>query len=630
VGLKVGLEIHQQLDTREKLFCACPTTPAPAKPDYEFRRVLRATKSELGVVDPAAQFEEVRRRVYVYQGFRDHTCLVEMDEEPPHELNMEALEIGLMCAMLLGARPVDEVVVMRKTVIDGSNTSGFQRTALIALGGGIKLGDKTIGISTVCLEEDAARLVSTDTSTGVVTYRLDRLGVPLIEISTKPDITTPEEAGAAAYEIGRILRRLRRVKRGLGTIRQDINVSVEGGARIEVKGVQELSLIPKVVSFEVKRQEGLLKLREELRRRVSSIIVSDPVDLTSVFEDTHSNTIKQGLKSGGGVFGVRIEGFSGYFKFEVAPGRRFGSELADYARQIAGVGGLFHSDELPAYGVTQEEVDAVRRKLCCRDADGFILVVAERTRAERALGVVAKRCTQAIEGVVEETRAAQPDGTTRFLRPMPGSARMYPETDVPYVRVTSETLRRLKSAIPPPLEELESRLVSLKVSSELAKQAVESEWLNVLETMLGEAPEAAQLLRAVLTQDVRELSREGVGVDELSDQVVLELLRGAVRRGLLRDQVKQALRLVATSSRSVGEALEEVSSATISLDELDAIIESVIDSNKQLISARGAEAFKPLMGDVMKLVRGRAPGSVVSQRLAQKLRERTERVSAQG
>ncbi|MEM0271958.1 MAG: Glu-tRNA(Gln) amidotransferase subunit GatE [Thermoprotei archaeon] len=628
--MKVGLEIHQQLDTREKLFCSCPTTPAPAKPDYEFRRVLHATKSELGAVDPAARFEEVRNRVYVYQGFRGHTCLVEMDEEPPHELNREALEVALMCAILVGARPVDEVVVMRKIVIDGSNTSGFQRTALVAFGGEVKLGGKTIGLSTICLEEDAARLVSSDTNTNTVTYRLDRLGVPLIEISTKPDITSPEEAGAVAYEIGRMLRRLRKVKRGLGTIRQDINVSVEGGARIEVKGVQELSLIPKVVGFEVRRQEGLLKLREELRRRVSNVKVSEAVDLTSIFAGTNSKTVRQGLEGGGVVLGVRVDGFSGFFRFEVAPGRRFGAELADYARQIAGVGGLFHSDELPAYGITQGEVDNVRRRLGCAELDGFILVVAEKSRAERALGVVAERCARATDGVVEETRAAQPDGTTRFLRPMPGSARMYPETDVPNIRVSRELINRLKSNIPPPLEELEARLVSLGVGRELAGQAVESEWLNVLEALVSESPGSAQLACSVLTQDVRELSREGVGVDGLTDEVVLELLRGALRRGLLREQVKQALRLVATNSKSVGEALDEVSSATMSIGELDAIIQSVIDSNRELVRSRGAEALKPLMGDVMKVVRGRVPGSVVSQRLAQKLRENVEKPSVQG
>ncbi len=627
--MKVGLEVHQQLDTREKLFCSCPTEPASGEPDFEFRRLLRATKSELGAVDQAAQFEETRRRMYVYQGFEWTTCLVEMDEEPPHELNREALEVGLMCAKLLGARPVDEVVVMRKTVIDGSNTSGFQRTALIALGGSIKVGDKTVGVSTICLEEDSARLVSADASSGVVTYRLDRLGVPLIEISTQPDISSPEEAEKVAYEIGRTLRRLRRVKRGLGTIRQDINVSVEGGARVEVKGVQELSLIPRVVDFEVKRQLGLIALRDHLKKTLGSVNASRPVDVSAVFSSTASKTIGQAMAAGG-VFAIRLEGFAGVFRFEVAPGRRFGSELADYARQIGGVGGLFHSDELPAYGVSQAEVDGVKRLLGCGDRDGFVLVVGDRSKALRALDAVAKRCLAALDGVVEETRAAQADGTTRFLRPMPGSARMYPETDVPYVRVTAQMLEHLDSVIPPPLEHLEARLVSLGLSRELARQAVDSDWLGVIEKMVDEKPEAAQLVCSLLTQDVRELSREGVAVYGLSDRVVLELLRGATARGVTREQAKQALRLLCSSTKTVDQCLDEVASATMSDADLDKIIKEVIEANIDLVKRKGVDAFKPLMGDVMKLVRGRAPGSTVSQRLMEALRHRVTELGSQG
>ena len=263
--IKVGLEIHQMLDTRGKLFCECPTTLRHDKPHLVFKRWLRVAKSELGEIDPAALFEYEKGRIYHYEAYMDSVCLVEMDEEPPHSLNREALRIALTIALMLNCRVVDEVHVMRKIVIDGSNTTGFQRTALIGFDGYVEIGEKRIPILTICLEEDAARKISEDKEK--VIYRLDRLGIPLIEIATGPVISSPKEAGLVARKIGQLLRMTGRVKRGLGTIRQDLNVSVKGGARVEIKGVQELELIPKIVELEVKRQVELLRIRDELRNR---------------------------------------------------------------------------------------------------------------------------------------------------------------------------------------------------------------------------------------------------------------------------------------------------------------------------------------------------------------------------
>ncbi|MEM3857705.1 MAG: Glu-tRNA(Gln) amidotransferase subunit GatE, partial [Thermoprotei archaeon] len=432
-----------------KLFCNCPPQTGPADGAIRFVRFLRASRSELGEVDRAASFEEKRSRTYIYEASSANSCLVEMDEEPPHRINQQALEAALMVSQLLEANVVDEVQVMRKLVIDGSNTSGFQRTALVATGGKINVRGKVVGISTVCLEEDAARLVTNDRLKGEATYSLDRLGVPLIEISTMPDLESPEEVEAAAAEIGRILRRTRLTKRGLGTIRQDVNISVEGGSRVEIKGVQLLSLIPEIVKLEVARQNALVELGEYLRRTYGSFSAGDPVDVSQIFEHTECRLISGALSKGWKVFGAKVTGFSSVFG-KVAGYKRFGAEVADYARQLGGVGGLLHSDELPAYGVTEDEVRAVRSMLGCLDKDGFVLVVGETRKAVDALGLVLERCRQAFEGPVPETRGALPDGTTRYLRPMPGAERMYPETDVPYVTVGADEIRRVNAKIPPP------------------------------------------------------------------------------------------------------------------------------------------------------------------------------------
>jgi len=439
VGLKVGLEIHQQLATTTKLFCSCPAELSE-EDHYGFERRLRPTRSEMGEVDVAALFEWRRGRVYEYQAPHGHSCLVEADEEPPHPINREAVVIAMAIAKALNSWIVDEVHVMRKVVIDGSNTSGFQRTAIIALGGHIEVEGKKYGIETIVVEEDASRKLGEKGSR--VLYRLDRLGIPLIEIATSPDIHTPEEAYKVALAIGRLLRLTGKVRRGLGTIRQDLNISIRGGAKTEIKGVQKLELIPKVVAYEVQRQLRLLEIRDELKRRgvkEEDLAKVKPVDVTDLFKSTKSKVVKRALSSGGRVYALKLPGFHGLLGKELVPGRRFGTELADYARFWGGVGGLFHSDELPAYGIDKGEVDRVYEALGARRGfDAFVLIADEENRVLKALEAVLERAKHALRGVPEETRAALPDGTTRYMRPRPGSARMYPETDIPPLEVTPE------------------------------------------------------------------------------------------------------------------------------------------------------------------------------------------------
>ncbi|UCC93301.1 MAG: Glu-tRNA(Gln) amidotransferase subunit GatE, partial [Thermoplasmata archaeon] len=268
LGFRAGIEIHQQLDTA-KLFCSCPSTLLEEVEASLLRR-LSPTQSEMGELDAAALAEAGRSLVFSYET-NGSSCLMEADEEPPHPVNGEAMEIALLVAHLLHARPVDEVHYMRKIVIDGSNTTGFQRTALYARDGHLELEDgHRVGVYGLWLEEDAARRMEEGVARGKerqATFRLDRLGIPLIELATSAEVRTPAEMRVVAERLGTLLRATKRVKRGLGTIRQDLNVSITGGVRTETKGVQDLRRIPEYVAEEVERQRGLVSVREELARR---------------------------------------------------------------------------------------------------------------------------------------------------------------------------------------------------------------------------------------------------------------------------------------------------------------------------------------------------------------------------
>ncbi|MEK6898256.1 MAG: Glu-tRNA(Gln) amidotransferase subunit GatE [Nanoarchaeota archaeon] len=269
MGLKCGLEIHQQLDTK-KLFCNCPSILRKDEPDFVVERQLHAVAGESGEVDVAAKYQAGLGKRFFYQGY-DTTCLVELDESPPRMINGDALKIAMQVATLLNCKILSLTQIMRKTVVDGSNTSGFQRTVLIAVEGYVETKYGRVGIESVCLEEDSARIIGKNEK-GIV-YRLDRLGIPLIEIATKPEIKNPEQAKEVALHLGNVLRSCK-VKRGIGTIRQDVNVSIKKGARVEIKGVQEPNLIEKSVEKEAERQFELISKKTEVKSEVRKVLLN--------------------------------------------------------------------------------------------------------------------------------------------------------------------------------------------------------------------------------------------------------------------------------------------------------------------------------------------------------------------
>jgi glutamyl-tRNA(Gln) amidotransferase subunit E len=624
IGLKVGLEIHQQLNTKAKLFCSCPPALFKEEPEITFLRRLRPTQSELGQVDPAAFFEFQKGIKIRYEANRATSCLVEMDEEPPHPLNMDAVEVVLTAALMMNMQPIDEVHVMRKTVIDGSNTTGFQRTCIIASDGCIKVGEKIIPMQAASLEEDAARKTGTQDDGKTICYRIDRLGIPLIEVATAPVIYSPMEAQEVAFAIGRILRDTGKVMRGLGTIRQDLNVSLPNGALIEIKGVQELELISKVVEYEVQRQLGLIQVKEELQNRgvKAEELKEEFIDVSEVFRQTKCKVIRKAVDKGQKVLAVKLPKFGGVLKRELMPGFRVGTELSDRAKFWGRVGGIFHTDELPAYGVTAEEVEELSKAVGASEEDAVVFVADVPENAADALRAVVERAQEAIEGVPAETRAANADGTTRYMRPRPGAARMYPETDIPPSLITSALVEKIRLNLPEPAEKKLKRLMKeYSLNEKLAKQIVDSEYGGLFEAIVKESGVTATTVAAFLTETLKALRRDGVVVEKVTDDQMMETFRGVGSGEIAKEAVPDVfVWLSENEGKNPQDAVGVLGLKMLSKAELAKLVDQVIAENKQAVDQMGKKAFGVLMGIVMKEVRGKADPGIVSALLRERLK----------
>ena len=599
LGLKVGLEIHQQLDTN-KLFCRCSSIIREDTPDLIIKRILRASAGETGDVDIAAKAEVEKKKYFIYQAYTDSNCLVELDESPAEEINEDALKIVLQLAKILDADVVDQVHVMRKTVVDGSNTTGFQRTALIARNGSMEVELEQgqiidVKIDTLCLEEDAARIIEKNKDFDV--YRLDRLGIPLIEIATGPDMHSPMQAKNVAAHIGMLLRSTGRVKRGLGTIRQDVNVSIFGGARAEIKGVQDLRLIDKVVELEVERQLNLIRLREEMSSRgiEKENIIAQPKDYSEYFMDTQSKFIKKGLDSGEKMYGKPYNNFKGLFGFMINPDRRFGTELSDRIK-LLGLNGLIHTDEeLEKYKIL-DIVKVISSDLHLEYSDAMIFILGTDDRCIAAF----KRIDDAIKdflenGLSKEVRNAKDDATSVFLRPMPGSSRMYPETDVP-------TLVPDLSGIEKP-ELIKDKIIRFGIQYALPKQvAKELVFEGDFEYFVEKYPQVKPMAIAEglvsMPKEIKTRYGKDVNIShEQYDQIFMRLNSGDIAK----EAVFEILLEIASNEQ--GEKID-FSKYQTSEDEVSGYITEMISEHPQFNS-------NAIMGLVMKQYRGKYSGQKI-------------------
>ncbi|MDA4111923.1 MAG: Glu-tRNA(Gln) amidotransferase subunit GatE [Thaumarchaeota archaeon] len=632
IGLKVGLEVHQQLATPTKLFCACPPYTGEEietnlNESPELKRVLRPASSELGEIDEAARFESRREIRVRYLAPIAGSCLVDADEEPPRPISNEALETSLIFALSLKSRIIDEIHVMRKIVVDGSNTSGFQRTAAIALGGILSYGNgKSVGVQSISLEEDAARAAKDEGSTdfGERTYVLDRLGTPLVEVALAPIDGTPEDAEIAAKTLGRLMRSTGRVARGLGTIRQDLNISVMGGRVIEVKGVQRLDQFRKVVMYEALRQKFFFDLANEIKEKVGVKLDITQVDVTQIFEHTSSGILKKALSSdSASVNCIVVRRFAGFIGKENELHSRLGKELGSIARSY-GLGGVFHSDELPNYGITQTEIDSLRSKEKILLGDAFILIAGPGQKVDRVVNALISRLQESAVGVPAETRAATLDGETSFLRPRPGAARMYPETDIPLIQISPNILDRLSREVPVPWEEQVDQFSrKYEIPKQLAEPMLDSERKDLFEQIMSKMRLSPGFVASSLTELLVSLSRGGLSVSSLADEDLFALFQALDQGRFAKEAFPEVLRqYLSNPGIPIDQVLLKSGLNKISDEDLEKIVDAIISQNEDLIRSKGSSgAERTLMGKVMQLVRGKADGKLVNETLSRRLLE---------
>ncbi|MFT4868240.1 MAG: glutamyl-tRNA(Gln) amidotransferase subunit E [Candidatus Nanohaloarchaea archaeon] len=609
LGFKCGIEIHQQLATETKLFCQCPINIGNETADATVERFLRAVKGESGGKDVAAEVEEMKDRKFVYNYYQDTNCLVELDEEPPHEMDEEALETALKFTRMVNAEIPDEIQVMRKMVIDGSNTSGFQRTAMIGLDGELETETGTVSIEDIELEEESAGIHERTQNKAV--YDLDRLGVPLVEVGTDASIKNPEHAREVAQKIGMLLRSTGKARRGLGTIRQDVNVSIEDGARVEIKGFQDVGNIDKLIELEVERQKNLVELGKELDSEAE--VAGDNV--THIFEGTDNEIVSTVLENNGAVYALKIPEMTGKMKQKISGDRYVAKELVDYARN-QGPRGIIHTDEdISGYGL-REEFDELADIFEKDEEDVIAIIAAEKQKAKNAAEEVQRRAEMLYTGTVpEETRSAEQDFTTSYSRPLPGAARMYPETDIPPIQVSDDRVDEIDQNLPDTLEEREEKY-SEEIGEELASQIVHSEKLLTFENLKEKFD--PKLVANTLTNIYSQLESEGVKVEKLAEEQLEPLFEAVEEEVLAKGDIEKVLeKMIQMPSE---EAIEEVAESKTGEEEIREVVQDVLDDKEEMIEEQGMRAQGALMGVVMGRVE--ADGGTVSRILQEELEER--------
>lgn len=617
LGLMCGVEIHQQLLTQRKLFCRCPAGLYSRHHDAEVVRHMRPTLSELGEYDGTALMEFKTKKNITYLLNRRSVCTYEMDDTPPFEVNREAVDIALEISLALHSNIVGEFHVIRKQYLDGSIPTGFQRTAITGVGGCLPFRDRQIGIIQLSVEEDSCREVS-DRGHDIV-FRTDRLSMPLVEVVTEPDMRTPQDVADVVRLIGRVMRSTGRVRRGAGASRQDVNVSVRGGTRVEIKGVPSISLIPGLVAGEGVRQRMLLDLRDEMVRLglgVQTFTECRGIDVSFVFEREETPFLKSALRNGERIVAVRLPGMRYLLSTKVGRTRTFADELGGRVRVIACLDTLplvVTDDTCHEVGIRDERWRAVRKKLRARATDAVVLVRGSGADPQCGIREIIARVVECFEGVPRETRQVLRGGETDFERILPGPDRMYPDTDSPPLAVTDEWLTALEQRRRTPVWEIDAKLVGAGLKREVAEYLAISPRLALWEHAVkgGADPKSMGLL---LGTRWIALLRKGLQLSRIPEGTLQDLFAVAAAGRITYESLPMLLADAALApERSALELVTLRGLSPMSEAEARRRITDVLEHVARPTSLEPPARRRYYMGRLMPHFFGRLPGAVVQR-----------------
>lgn len=636
LGFIAGLEVHQQLLTQGKLFCRCPAGRRVTRVDGEVLRHMRPTLSELGEYDGTALMEFKTKKEIVYLLERNSVCTYEMDDTPPFPVDDEAVRIALEIAMLFNLNLVSELHVMRKQYLDGSIPTGFQRTAMVGLTGAIpfqvpELGvDRMLRIRQLSLEEDSCREVS-DIAHRIV-FRTDRLGTPLTETVTEPDLLTPFEVQAGGRLIAATVAATGKVRRGAGAARQDTNVSIAGGRRVEIKGVCQHKWLPRLTHIEAFRQLNLLKIKVELEKRgLSKDQLRCPdkghpweqtplaIDARSFLRRCDYQPVREALERGEMVIAVRLPHFGGLLHRRTQPGITFAREFSDRLRVIACLPGrpfMIHSD-IKEFGLSRTEWRQLRTTLKADAWDALVVVWGPQEDTATAVRELFLRAADALDGVPAETRQPYPDGTNGFERILPGPDRMYPDTDTPPVPVADSVVTEIASNLPPRPWDRTAHYQGLGLGKDVSNRLALSDWAGLFDTLAPVHPETARRLAGALLKRIPYHFRLS-GLRDLPDVDRLRPLVEGLDAGRFRPEVFERLfdALLEDPALSPTAIIEDAGPAEGADGELESALVALAGPAQELRGKPRETVLRWAMGQVMPDLLGRLAPAVVQERLA--------------
>jgi len=613
VGFKSGLEIHQQLLTEKKLFCRCPAGKYGKEYHAEILRHMRPTLSEMGVYDGTALMEFKTKKNIIYRINRNTVCTYEMDDTPPFLANEDALDIALGIGMLFDCNTVDELHIATKQYLDGSIPTGFQRTAIFAVNGKIPYNNRDVEIVQMSIEEDSCREVSDIGHERV--YLADRLGMPLIETVTEPAMCTPQEVAEVAWLCTNLVRSTNRVRRGIGAAREDVNVSVEGGTRVEIKGVPKISKIPILTYYEAMRQWNLLRLREELKQRkiTPSSFESESFDVTTILKKLHYAPLKEAVETGLKIKCVLLRGFTGLLHWQTQTDTYFSKEISDRVRVIAcltTIPNLIHSDS-KSDTITSSDWQSVRKFVGATENDTLVIVWGNEEDSKTAVNEIIIRAKEATIGIPSETRQALSDGTNGFERILPGADRMYPDTDLPPKKISADRLNEIKNWLPEKFWDRIRWYKELKIPEDTISDLSISEYAEPFKTAVKEWKVNPTTAAVILVQYPKRLKKTGYNIELLNENILLEILKAYSEGRIPRDAILSALQNVI----ELGLFTEEVFLKSITDEELDSHIKSASGELKKMKLYNEKKTGHILMGLLMKKLRGRVSAPYVAEKV---------------